>query len=277
MFAHNKMVCWILIAAALSGGCGLQPAKNPTPQSLEVLECIEGWGCVRDAANTPPPGPTGTGQRPTSLPSHPKISAGTVRPRQASWTQLQGDVRVQNTPDGAYLPAQAGAAIPVGSSIRTGSSGFATLTFQPDGTLMRVGSNALLAIKSLTLGTDGRPETHIVLDRGQLWVLPQGGQIAVKTNVATASTDNGSPLGVSYDPASATLRASCLQGICSLRNEQGTVILTSGMMAIVSGGELPYSSQQMDGQDLQEWVDENPGLPTYFGGQVPSWLPTPDR
>jgi hypothetical protein len=165
--------------------------------------------------------------------------------------------------------------IPLGASVQTDSSGRAHLIIQPEGTSINIGHNSSFSVKSLSSSSEGRPEIHITLDKGKIWILPRGGQVAIKTDVGTASS-NGSPLGANYDPSISNLEASCLEGICSLKNEEGEVILTPGMMATIKAGYLPYSSEQMSGDVLQEWADENPDLKDYFGGNLPGWLPSQD-
>ncbi len=181
---------------------------------------------------------------------------------------------MRETLDGNFVSAQSGMLVPAGASIQTNASSRARLTIRPEGTAINIGQNSSLIIKSL-LPSGRQSDLRITLNAGKIWVLPRGGQIAVKTEIGTASS-NGSPLGVRYDSDSANLEASCLEGLCSLKNDQGEIILTSGMMAVISGGNLPYSSEQMNGDMLQEWVDENSNLTEYFGGKVPGWLPSPD-
>lgn len=146
---------------------------------------------------------------------------------------------------------------------------------RPEGTVINVGRNSSLVLKGFSSNADGKSEIHVTLDAGRIWILPRGDRLAIKTEIGTASADD-SPLGVSFDPNAANLAASCLEGICSLKNDEGEVILTSGMMATISNGHLPYSSEQMNGDILQEWANENPDLKDYFGSGMPGWLPSPD-
>lgn len=264
----------LVIVAFLIGGCASQPAATQSSESVRVLRCTEGWGCVSGPEDTPLPALTDNGRAQTD-PSSQLTASPASAARQIFVSNIQGSVMVQETPNGNYVPAQSGMMIPFGTSIQTDGSGRVRLTIQPEGAAINIGHNSSFAIKSLSSSADDKPETHIILDAGKIWILPRGGQIAIKTEIGTASSD-GSPLGVTYDPSALNLEASCLEGICSLKNDEGKVILTSGMMATINEGHLPYSSQQMSGDVLQEWADENPNLKDYFGGKIPGWLPNPE-
>ncbi len=175
-------------------------------------------------------------------------------------------------------PAQAGEQLEVGTQIQTGANGHLSFMLQPEGSIVHLGPNSIATLKNLSSDARGQADVRILLDSGRIWVLPKGGQLLIKTSLGMSST-TGSPMGVNYDPEPAYLQSSCLEGLCSLKNDEGEIILTSGMMATILDGHLPYSSEQMNGEVLQEWVNENPDLESYFGGKLPGWLvgidPTP--
>ena len=265
---------WLIIVALLIGGCASQPNTTQSPESLRVLQCTEGWSCVSGPEDTPLPSST-DGRRAQTNPSLPPITSPATAAQQILVSDMQGNVSIQETPNGNCVPAQLGMMIPPGVLIQTDSSSRTSLIIQPDGTTINLGHNSSLSIKSLSSNADGKSELHVTLDTGKIWILPRGGQVIIKTEIGTASSD-GSPFGISYDPIAANLGASCLEGICSLKNDEGEVILTSGMMATISDGHLPYSSEQMNGDVLQDWVNENPNLKDYFGSKMPGWLPSPN-
>ncbi|MCL4529879.1 MAG: hypothetical protein M1282_10755 [Chloroflexi bacterium] len=264
---------WFIIIALLIGGCASAPATQ-SPESLRVLQCTEGWSCVSGPEDTPLPSSTDGGRAQTGSSSQPGASPAPAA-GQVLVHAIQGKVAVQETPGGNYVPAQTGVIIPVGASIQTDGSGRARLTIQPRGTAINIGRNSSLAVKSLSSNGSSKLEIHVTLDAGKIWILPRGDQVAVKTEIGTASAD-GSPFGADYDPNAKNLAASCLEGICSLKNDEGEVILTSGMMATISNGHLPYSAEQMSGDILQEWANENPDLKDYFGSNFPGWIPDPN-
>ena len=255
----------LVIMTLLFAGCARSPVVTPQVLSQRAQLCVEGWECTFDPAHTPAPNTTTTKEKSTQ----PGKAA-----QQAILSKVEGQVTL--TENSSPQPAPADTTLCVGSALQTGSDGQARVILRPEGTVLNVSSNSRLRLKEISVNPDGKTNLRLQLDSGQIWILPRNGtQTTVKTDAATAIS-LGSPMGVSFQPETRTARASCLQGICSLQNEQGEIVLTASMMATFEHGELPYSYEQMSGDLLQKWVNENTDLRDYYGGKLPKWFPAPD-
>lgn len=258
-------VILVIVMALLLSGCARSPVVTPKALSQRAQLCVEGWECTFDPVNTP-------------VPNAPKTKVGNTQPgktaQQAILSKVQGQVTLMGS--SSPRPATMNTTLSVDSALQTGSDGQARVILQPEGTVVNVGNNSKLMLKEISENPDGKTSLRLQLASGQIWILPRNGtQTTVKTDAATAIS-LGSPMGVSFEPETSTARASCLQGICSLQNEQGEIVLTASMMATFVHGDLPYSSEQMSGDLVQQWVNENTNLKDYFGGDPPQWLPRPN-
>ena len=186
---------WLIIIAFLIGGCAGRPNTTQSPESLRILQCTEGWSCISGPEDTPLPSSTDSGRAQTDPSSQPTISPAAAA-QQIIISNVQGNVAIQETPNGNYVPAQSGMMIPLGILIQTDNSSRTSLTVRPGGTAINVGHNSSLVIKMFSTSADGKLETRVTLDTGKIWILPRGGQVVIKTEIGTTSSD-GSPFGVS--------------------------------------------------------------------------------
>lgn len=213
-----------------------------------------------------PPAPTESGRA-----SNPPSSS----PRQAAVKEISNSVSVRADMNANFVAAQTGMTLTIGGSVKTGDNSRARIDLLPDGTIVRVGPNSLYTVAALNVDQDGKPTTQIKLDFGQIWILLKGGSLQVETPSGVASV-RGSLLGVSYDPNTKKLRASCLEGNCALQNDQGEVELTDGQESTIEEDQPPSEAEQMNEEEIRQWVDENPDAQEFFENGVPDWLPSPE-
>jgi hypothetical protein len=152
--------------------------------------------------------------------------------------------------------------------------GRARLDLLPEGTILRLGPETRFTLS--ILGEDPNdPFASLLLEAGRLWVILTGGSLNVETGLGIASV-RGSFLGVSFDPGMQQMVATCLEGICSLWNEAGTVNLRTGQAAEITGtGQPPSPVRPYTDDEVTEWRENNPEavdieLPVY-----PSPTPSP--
>ena len=99
--------------------------------------------------------------------------------------------------------------------------------------------------------------TRLRLEIGRLWVILNGGAVEVDTPSGLASV-RGSYLHVWVMPESEETLVTCLEGVCTLGNQEGTVTLVAGQTASITGSETPPTSGKMSDADVGEWLEMNP-------------------
>lgn len=217
------------------------------------------------ATTAPDPVTTGTAtQRPTSTPvppsatPRPTISPTPESNRSASFTSIEKAVEARNSEEEAYAPAALGQTFPAGGQARTDETGRARLDLSPDGTIIRIVPNTIFTLPELG-EKDGEPFTLLDLIIGQIYILLNGGELQVRTPSGVAAV-RGSMLGVSYDPQTGRMTATCLEGHCSLRNESGTLDLVAGQAADILDGVLSREPRSITDAELFNWLEFTPEL-----------------
>jgi hypothetical protein len=190
--------------------------------------------------------------------------AETLEPsRKAVITEVEKNVSLRLAADASPSPATAGTTILPGGIVETGSDGRARLDLLPDGTIVRLGPNSSFLLTEIT-EVNGAPQTTLELFFGKIYILLNGGTLNVKTPSGVAAVQ-GSVLGVEYDPETDRFKASCLEGHCSLEDENGNEVeLTEGESSYIEEGEPPVEPEEIDSEEIQEWLDEVPEMPEFF-------------
>lgn len=192
----------------------------------------------------------------------PKTTTGTDS-REAVLSEVDKTVLARATQNDSLMPAAAGMKIQTNGGVETGSDGRARLDLLPDGTIIRVGPNSSFILTEITK-IDGEPKTTIELFFGKIYILLNGGSLSVKTPTGVAAVQ-GSVLSVEYDPETNQLKASCLEGHCSLKDEEDNEVeLTDGESSYIEEDEPPTDPEMIDSEEIQEWLDEVPEMPEFF-------------
>jgi len=194
--------------------------------------------------------------------------------RTASFVTVENDVRVREMETADFAPAQVGLVLQVGGQARTGEPGRARLDLAPDGTIVRVGPTSEFTLTEISDDVQ-LPFTRLKLAAGQLWIILNGGELNVETDVGIASV-RGSFMDVFYDPVMQSMTATCLEGTCCLANDLGKTNLTDGHASDIPGPGMPPSpARDMTGSEYRGWLDNNPEAsslsiapPTPFSGQL---------
>jgi hypothetical protein len=173
----------------------------------------------------------------------------------ASLSEIAGRVLARQAVETQFLAAQNGYRLELLGQIQTESQSLVRLDF-PNGTLVRLGQNTLFTLQA--------PETQsgdllmrVRLELGRLWVILNGGSLEVETKSGVAAV-RGSYLSVSYTPETGLLKITCLEGNCSLTTQAGSVEITAGQTATVTGVDQLPQTGEMDAQDFQDWLANNP-------------------
>lgn len=173
----------------------------------------------------------------------------------ASLSEIVGNVLARTAQEPSFLEAKNGYVVQVLGQVQTQTDGRARLDFST-GSLVRLGPNTLFTLQPPEEAPQGLL-IRIRLEVGRLWVILQGGSLEVETKSGVAAV-RGSYMSVSYNPDSGETGITCLEGNCSLATPQGTVQITAGQTAVVTGAGEPPHIGNMDDQDVQEWLNNNP-------------------
>ncbi len=196
-------------------------------------------------------GPTAADQ-PQDTPADATPAASGPR---ATLDEITGAVEARPDPAAAYSPASAGVALLVGGAVKTGEDGRARLDFE-DGTVVRVTPRSVFTIQAIETESGGLLK-KLKLEAGNLFIILNGGVLEVDTPSGQASV-RGSYMSVSYNADTGGFDITCLEGTCTLQTEGGEVTLGAGETASVEGLSDPPETGEMDSEDVQAWLDENP-------------------
>lgn len=243
MHSVSRFLSMFSLIAVVLTACSTTPsarhAGSTDPQGVSVSEALV------------TPGATPAPQNKTSA-----SSALT-----AKLSEIAGTVQARQSQGASFAAATNGEILQVLGQLQTQSDGKARLDFST-GTLVRVGPNTLFTLQPSGNNSQGLI-IQLQLDLGQLWVILQGGgslQVQTKSGVAAVL---GSFLGVNYNPQTGDLRITCLEGHCSLTTPEGTVDITTGQAAEVTGPNQTPQVSTMTQQDYLDWLDSNPESSPY--------------
>lgn len=168
--------------------------------------------------------------------------------REAVVTEIENDVIVESS------PASVGMVINAGQTIQTGENSRAKLNLTPEGTIVRVAPNSSFTLSQID-EENGAPKTTLELLFGKVFVLLKGGSLEVETPSGVASV-RGSLLSVQYNPKTNKVRASCLEGICSLQNEAGEEIeFTENQSVFIDEDGNLSEIEAIDQDEIEEWLE----------------------
>lgn len=242
------------------------PAKLTPPASPEA-------GAPLAESTLPPAAPT----EPASAPA---------AARTATFASVENQVEARASKSDPFSPATPGQVLPVGGEVQTGEEGRARLDLLPEGTIVRLAPNSMFTLASLE-GDESAPASKIQLSFGKIWILLNGGSLDVETPSGVASV-RGSLLGVSFDPQTKSLTATCLEGHCALSDEDESIELTDGQAVDSFNGDIADEPRDMTEEETQEWQEEAPeseefldeaadaptDIPTDAATEVPTEAPT---
>ncbi len=247
----KKLTVTLLLLILLLGACS--PAVSPTEPPTATDEPSQVGPAVEQPAATKPV-PTET-----SAPE-----------REAVLSQIENEVMASIVSSKEFEPAAVGVSILPTGGVETGDAGRARLDLLPEGTIVRVGPSSSFTVPTI-VEENGQPKTVIELLFGKIYILLNGGSLDVETPTGVASV-RGSLMRVEYDAEKKMLKASCLEGHCSLKNAKGeTVELVAGEATYIEGNFPPVEPFLIDSSEIEEWLAEIPELPDFM-----SPLPDPN-
>ncbi|MCA2000910.1 MAG: Ig-like domain repeat protein [Chloroflexi bacterium] len=211
------------------------------------------------------------GNAPSSLPA---AATATTLPSglSAILKEISGKVEIKPVGEEAFIPATTNSLLQEQGQVLTGDDGRVRLDLS-SGTIIRLAPNSLFTLIS-NQPADESLKTRLQLAVGKLFVILNGGSLEVETPTGTAAV-RGSYMSVVYDPASGETRITCLEGNCSLENQNGRVEITAGQTAVIRGAGQPPQAGYMSQEDFQEWLNNSPEAKIIIESLFPFVIPTP--
>jgi hypothetical protein len=191
----------------------------------------------------------------SATPSQTKEADQDVEPLRAFLGEVIGHVLARADVEESFAEVGNGFVLEVLGQVETKSGAKVRLDLS-DNTLIRLGENSLFTLENPEEEAEGLL-TRIRLEIGEVWIILNGGALEVETPSGVAAV-RGSYMYVEYDPATGEMRITCLEGDCLLSNEHGTVHISAGETAIITGAGQPPQTGKMSLEDIQNWLDNNP-------------------
>ena len=201
-------------------------------------------------------GPGGLSNPPASTANPAPAVSPTLPGRTAVLNDLVGTVLSGPAGGGKDVPATDGQVLSEGAQVQTGKDSKAKINLN-DGTILRLRPDTLVTLDRLA-GDAANPFTRLLLALGKVFVILKSGQLEIQSPVGVA-TVTGSFLSVEYQANTNTVVVTCLEGNCTLRNDQTGVTLTTGQAASLAGGAgAGPVLRWMTTGEIQAWLDDNP-------------------
>ena len=179
----------------------------------------------------------------------------TTVPFTAKLSEIAGGVLAREASDPSFASAHNGYVLPSLGQVQTQTDGKVRLDFS-SGSLIRIGPGTLFTLQPPEQDSQGLL-IKVSLAVGRLWVILQGGSLEVETKSGVAAV-RGSYMSVSYQPDSGEATITCLEGTCSLSTPSGSVQISAGQTATVTGANQPPQVGKMNDSDVQDWLANNP-------------------
>lgn len=170
-------------------------------------------------------------------------------------SEITGKVEIRQAGQDTFAPAAADSFLNENGQALTGGDGRARLDLST-GTIVRVAPASLFTL-TLNEPSQGSLKTRLQLELGKLYIILNGGSMEVETPTGTAAV-RGSYMSVTYDAHKGEVKVTCLEGNCSLTNAAGSVSITAGQTAVISGAGQPPQVGEMSDQEIQDWLNNNP-------------------
>lgn len=173
----------------------------------------------------------------------------------AEMSELEGFVEFKEVASSDFIAAKNGDTLYLTGQVQTSNDGRTRLTFS-DGAIIRLGPSSMFTFEAVD-GAGEQDTTKIKLDWGSLFIILQGGALDVDTQSGVASV-TGSYMEVRIDPITGDVIITCLEGVCEVETEGGTVTITAGQSATIKSEDLPPEVGEMTDEDILRWLQSNP-------------------
>ncbi len=243
MQMKSRLLSVFIAAAVVMAACSSTPPANHAIAASPSAASAPTQSNASDETPTPAAGPTSSDALTAKL------------------SEIVGQVLARESQDASFAASTPGYVLQLLGQVQTQTDGKVRLDFST-GSLMRVGPNTLFTLQPPQSDPKGLI-VHLEMAVGQLFIILRGGgsiQVQTKSGVAAVL---GSFMSVSYNPATGVLRITCLEGHCSLTTSAGTVEITSGQTAEVTGIDQTPQVGVMTTADFQAWLDTNPEAVAY--------------
>jgi hypothetical protein len=198
--------------------------------------------------------------------------------RFAMFKEIENIVQARVDSRAALEEASLGMRVYPGGSAQSGDDSRARLDLAPEGTIIRLAPNSTFTVEELGMRNES-PFTRIKLIAGELWVILFGGELQTETPYGTA-TVHGSMMSVRFDPEGEGMVVSCLEGHCTLENDNGSTELEEGEISTISSeNEAPAPPLPLEEEETEAWKDASPEAASWLAGTpiAPTPIPLPEE
>ncbi|MEW5946790.1 MAG: FecR family protein [bacterium] len=161
----------------------------------------------------------------------------------ATFVAVSGDVQVQPAGDAEWEPAEVGAALGKGASVKTGADGSCMLKWE-GGSAVKLGPLSLMKIDRLAMSkTTGKGEFELSMEKGRMTA--QVGKLATKDSAFNVRTPTaiagvrGTAFECAISPEDAQVSIAVVEGSVVLSAGGVEIILAEGFESIVLPGGIP--------------------------------------
>jgi LysM repeat protein len=192
-------------------------------------------GCQRTLIEVGTPGDASAAPAPTAANSD---------ERRAVIQVVSGVADLRRSTDSPWAPAAPGQILLEDTQLRTGP-GSRTLVLITEGSKIWLGPDTTFTVNILNPFLDSLL-TSLALERGQVWVLLNGGALDIETPLGIVSA-RSAYLSAAFDPETGALDITCLQGTCSF----GNIFIPAGFK--LSGAQTASVPVAMTLADFGAW------------------------
>jgi hypothetical protein len=186
------------------------------------------------------------------------LTATNVVPQRfASLSEIKGTVQVKANPASGWATVSAPMTVPPGATILTSENSSVKVTFT-EGTIVRIGAQTQFTIANMS-GDTANPSTILKLDFGKVWTIVTtalgGGKFEVQMPVGVAAV-RGSYMSAESNSTDSIEIVTCLEGLCSYNNRNGSVNLITNQQTQSTRGGAPSAPRPLDRSQLNDWAKE---------------------
>ena len=173
----------------------------------------------------------------------------------AKLSELAGIVEVRNTAQDKFNQVNDGYILKAIQQLQTKEESRARLDLST-GSIIRLGQRTIFSLDTPAADSGG-VLSRIELQVGRVWVVLNGGSLAVNTPGGLASV-RGSYMSVWVKSGSNEIIVCCLEGSCTYQNAGGIVSISTGQKIISTDTNVTPAVQPMDQADIQDWQNNSP-------------------
>lgn len=177
----------------------------------------------------------------------------------ATISPVQGEIYWRQATEQDWFNIASQQGLDTGNQVLTKTEGRAKIEYF-DGIIVRIGPHTLFTVSEQSQTEELNLISRIRLLMGQIFIKHGEGYYQGKFEVETSSglaAVKGTMMSVQTNTEGQTF-VTCLEGICSLANENGELTLTEGQGARINGVGQPPVPAEIEDWQLADWFEADP-------------------